>query len=109
MIWNRTRFVKVPGTDEQQANPRDESEWLRIQRPELAIVSVELWRRVQDRLNSFGSKSSEGRHRGLFSRAITSTYLFSGLLKCGDCGGNLIVGTGGGTHISPRKTVCANY
>ena len=108
VIWNRTRFVKVPGTNKRRAKPRDESEWLRIQRPELAIVSVELWRRVQDRLNSFGSKSSEGRHRGLFSRAITSTYLFSGLLKCGDCGGNLIVGTGGGTHVH-KKYVCANY
>ena len=108
VIWNRTRFEKVPGTNKRRAKPRDESEWLRIQRPELAIVSVELWRRVQDRLNSFGSKSSEGRHRGLFSRAITSPYLFSGLLKCGDCGGNLIVGTGGGTHVH-KKYVCANY
>lgn len=108
VIWNRTRFVKVPGTNKRRAKPRDESEWLRIPRPELAIVSVELWRRVQDRLNSFGRKQAEGRQRGLLSRAITSPYLFSGLLKCGDCGANLIVGTGGGTHRH-KKYVCANY
>jgi hypothetical protein len=34
--------------------------------------------------------------------------LFSGLLKCGECGANLIVGTGGGTH-KHKKYVCANY
>jgi hypothetical protein len=29
-------------------------------------------------------------------------------LKCGQCGGNLIVATGGGTHRHP-KYVCSNY
>jgi hypothetical protein len=28
---------------------RDQSEWISIQRPELAIVSIELWNRVQER------------------------------------------------------------
>ena len=87
---------------------RDESEWIRTQRPELAIVSGELWERVQTRLNFFGQKPSEGRRRGLFARALTSPYLFSGMLKCGECGANLIIGTGGGTHIH-KKYVCANY
>jgi site-specific DNA recombinase len=108
VIWNRTRFEKVPGTNKRRAKRRDESEWVRLARPELAIVSVELWDRVQQRLNFFGRKPSEGRRRGLFPRAITSPYLFSGLLKCGECGGNLIVGTGGGTHVH-KKYVCANY
>jgi len=30
------------------------------------------------------------------------------MLKCGECGANLIIGTGGGTHIH-KKYVCANY
>jgi site-specific DNA recombinase len=108
VIWNRTKFEKVPGTNKRRAKRRDESEWIRVQRPDLAIVPIELWDRVQQRLNFWGRKPSEGRRRGLFSRAITSPYLFSGLLKCGDCGGNLIVGTGGGTHVH-KKYVCANY
>jgi hypothetical protein len=87
---------------------RDESEWIRVQHPELAIVTTELWERVQARLDHFGLKPSEGRRRGLVARALTSPYLFSGLLKCGECGGNLIIGTGGGTHVH-KKYVCANY
>jgi hypothetical protein len=33
---------------------------------------------------------------------MTSPYLFSGLLKCGNCGANLIIATGGGTHRHPK-------
>jgi site-specific DNA recombinase len=108
VIWNRTKFEKVPETNRRVARPRDKSEWVRLERPDLAIVSSDLWGRVQVRLNRFGVKASEGRRRGLLSRAVTSPYLFSGLLKCGDCGGNLIIGTGGGTHVH-KKYVCANY
>jgi DNA invertase Pin-like site-specific DNA recombinase len=116
MVWNRMKFEKVPETNKRRAKLRDESEWIHIQRPELAIVSVELWSRVQDRLNFFGRRCSEGRRRGLLSRSVTSPYLFSGLLKCGQCGANLIVGTGGGKRMrdgsripAHPKYVCANY
>jgi site-specific DNA recombinase len=108
VIWNRSRFVKVPGTNRRLRKMRDQSEWIQIERPELAVVPVELWNRVQARLNLYGAKPAEGRRRGLFAREFTSPYLFSGLLKCGECGANLIVGTGGGTH-KHKKYVCANY
>ena len=110
------RFEKVPDSNKRRARLRDPSEWVRVQRPELAIVSPELWARVQARLDYFGRKPSEGRRRGLLSRAVTSPYLFSGLLKCGECGANLIIGTGGGKrmrdgrHLAAHpKYVCANY
>jgi site-specific DNA recombinase len=108
VIWNKSRFEKLPGTNKRRAKPRPENEWIRIDRPELAIVSTDLWGRVQSRLDFYGKGPSEGRRRGLLSRAITSPYLFSGLLKCGFCGANLIIGTGGGTHVHP-KYVCSNY
>jgi site-specific DNA recombinase len=108
LVWNQSKFEKVPETNKRRRKMRDKSEWIRMQRPELAIVPAELWDRVQARLNFFGQKPSEGRRRGLFSRALTSPYLFSGLLKCGECAANLIIGTGGGTHVHP-KYVCANY
>ena len=62
---------------------------------------------MQAQLNFFGQKLSEGRRRGLFKRALASPHLFSGMLKCGECGANLIIGTGG-TRIH-KKYVCANY
>jgi site-specific DNA recombinase len=108
VVWNRSKFEKVPRTNARRRKMRDESEWIRVQHPELAIVPTELWDRVQARFDYFGRKPSEGRRRGLFSRALTSSYLFSGLLKCGECGGNLVIGTGGGTHVH-KKYVCANY
>jgi site-specific DNA recombinase len=99
LVWNRLKFEKVPETNKRRSKLRDESEWIRTQRPELAIVSAELWDSMQARLNFFGQKPSEGRRRGLFKRALTSPYLFSGMLKCGECRANLIIGTSGGTHI----------
>jgi site-specific DNA recombinase len=104
LVWNRLRFEKVPETNKRRSKLRPESEWIRTKRPELAIVSTELWDRVQDRLNFFGQKPSEGRRRGLLSRAVTSPYLFSGLLKCDECGANLIIGTGGGLTFT--KSTC---
>ncbi len=108
VIWNRSKFEKVPESNKRRRKMRDESEWIRKQRPELAIVSEELWDRVQARLNFLGAKPSQGRRRGLLARSQTSPYLFSGLLKCGECGANLIIATGGGTHRHP-KYVCRNY
>ena len=108
VVWNRSKFEKVPESNKRRRKMRAESEWIRMERPELAIVSRELWDRVQARLDFFGQKPAEGRRRGLFSRALTSPYLFSGLLKCGECGANLVIGTGGGTHVH-KKYVCANY
>jgi hypothetical protein len=108
IIWNRSKFEKVPETNKRRRKTRDESEWIRLQRPDLAIVSTELWARVQERFRVFGGTHKSARLRGLLSRGLTSRYPFSGLLKCGECGGNLIVATGGGTHRHP-KYVCRNY
>jgi site-specific DNA recombinase len=108
LIWNRSKFVKVPESNKRRRKMRDESEWIRTQRPDLAIVSLEKWDQVQARLNFFGAKPSQGRRRGLLTRSLTSPYLFSGLLKCSECGANLIIATGGGTHRHP-KYVCRNY
>ncbi len=106
VIWNRSKFEKVPGTNKRRSKPRPQSEWKRSERPDLAIVSRELWEQVQRRLRSFDGLHTK--KRGLLPRSVTSPYLFSGLLKCADCGGNLIVGTGGGTHVH-KMYVCANY
>jgi site-specific DNA recombinase len=108
VIWNRSKFEKVPGTNKRRSKLRPQSEWKRSERSDLAIVSHELWEQVQQRFGSFDGLHTQ--KRGLLPRFLTSPYLFSGLLKCGrgDCGGNLIVATGGGSHVH-KKYVCANY
>jgi site-specific DNA recombinase len=104
-VWNRSKFVKVPGTNKRRSRPRPVSEWRRRSMPELAIVSTDLWNSVQNRFLVVGSIQVAAR-KGLLSRALTSPYLFSNLLKCGLCGSNLIIASGGGKK---PKYVCSGY
>ena len=105
-VWNRSQFKKVPGTNKRRSRPRPESEWKRIPMPELAIVSRDLWDAVQNHIKSVKTYSGNRTRLGLLSKAFTSPYLFSNLLKCGKCGSNLIIATGGGKK---RKYACAGY
>jgi site-specific DNA recombinase len=106
VVWNRSRFVKVPGTNKRRRRPRPESEWLRTSNPELAIVPANLWSAVRARFAALPEIRGYPKSRGLVPRAMTSPYLFSGLLKCGNCGANLIIATGGGTHRH-KKYACS--
>ena len=49
LIWNRTHFMKRPGTNKRVPRERPRSEWLIADRPELRIISTDLWRRVNER------------------------------------------------------------
>ncbi len=106
VVWNRSKFVKTPGTNKRQRRPRPESEWLRAFNPDLAIVPADLWSAVRDRFAALPGIWGYPKGRGLAPRAMTSPYLFSGLLKCGECGANLIIATGGGTHRH-KKYACS--
>jgi site-specific DNA recombinase len=106
VVWNRSKFVKVPGTNKRQRRLRRESEWLRSSNPELAIVPADLWSAVRARFAALPGILGYPKSRGLVPRAMTSPYLFSGLLKCGECGANLIIATGGGTHRH-KKYACS--
>jgi site-specific DNA recombinase len=102
VVWNRSKFVKVPGTNKRQRRMRPESEWLRSANPELAIIGGDLWKSVRDRFAALPAIWGYQKKPGLLSRGMTSPHLFSGLLKCGQCGANLIIATGGGTHRHPK-------
>src|SRR5208283_4328312 len=92
--------------NKRRSRPRPANEWRRNSMPELAIVSADLWNEVQNRFRVVGRVSQIARRKGLLSRAITSPYLFSNLLKCGLCGSNLIIASGGGKK---PKYVCSGY
>jgi site-specific DNA recombinase len=102
VIWNRSKFVKVPGTNTRQRRMRPESEWLRRTNPELAIIGHSLWSAVRTRFASLPEIWGYQKKPGLLPRGVTTQYLFSGMLKCGECGANLIIATGGGTHRHPK-------
>jgi site-specific DNA recombinase len=92
MIWNRSRFIKVPGTNKRVSRPRPKDEWQVIDRPELRIISAELWQLVEVRQSRM--QTLYGGRQGLLNRSASSGHLQTGFVKCGLCGGNLVIVTG---------------
>ena len=87
LVWNRQRFIKDPATGKRIARLRPESEWVIHDVPELRIVDQELWEKVKRRQGHIreNPKHQVGRHA--FWDRRRPRYLFSGLMKCGACGG----------------------
>ena len=46
-LWNRAQAIQLGGTRKQRKRP--ESEWLRIDAPELRIITQVLWAQVEER------------------------------------------------------------
>jgi site-specific DNA recombinase len=115
IVWNRTKKMRNPETGKKVSRARPESEYQRVDAPELRIVPEELWRRTHDtntRKNQFGIRRLGGMSRTPQSR----TYLFSGMLVCGDCGSNMVIISGSGKrgyvkygcHRHKHSGVCDN-
>lgn len=112
-VWNRTRWVKDPTTGKRRRTMRPVSEWIISEHPELRIVPEELWEAVQ-------ARTADVKHDTSRRLATTSKgpggrgpkYLFSGLLKCGLCGGAYIITGrttyGCATHKDRGPAACAN-
>ena len=116
IIWNRTKFIKQPGSNKRLRGERPESEWRILERPELTIISSDLWDRVQKHIVAMAERFKFGNHPGLLRRSDTSNNLLSGFRKCGVCGANLIIVSGRGknghhSYGCPQKFnhgVCSN-
>jgi site-specific DNA recombinase len=66
--WNKTKFVKDPETGKRTSVRRSKDDWVVEDRPDLAIVSGDLWTRVQERLKvvraAYGAAGTQQRPRG---------------------------------------------
>ena len=95
LVWNKKRKIRVPGTNRRVYRPRPESEWVTVEAPHLRIVSDELWTSVRRRFKlvreMWGRKNGKP---GLASGQQRQVYLFSGLLRCGECGGSITLVSG---------------
>ena len=92
MIWNKSRFVKQPGTNKRLRRPRPETDWRTLQNESLRIIDQPLWERVQARLAEV--QETYG-YAGL-QRGPNTAYLLTGFLRCGACGANIVIVTGRG-------------
>lgn len=84
-VWNTHKWTRVPGKRARRRTPRPESEHVVTEMAELAIVDRALWDRMQARM----VKRQHGSERT--TRKGQQTYLTSGLLRCGVCGGPMSV------------------
>jgi site-specific DNA recombinase len=93
LVWNRQRYVKDPSTRRRVSRMNAESEWIVTEVPELRIIDDELWQAVKARQSEIADKyvnvteaireAQSNRLNGL----RRPKALFSGLVRCGICGG----------------------
>ena len=94
LVWGKHQKVMRGGTKKLRRRP--ESEWLRLETPELQIVSSETWAAAHARLERARTTfvRSPGSGRLLVGRPAVhdfdSPYLLSGIAKCASCGGSLV-------------------
>ena len=100
LVWNRQRFIKDPNTGKRQARLNPPEHWIVEEVPDLRIVPEDMWLRVKERQDATRSDViSKGVARP--ERAHRPKHLFSGMLKCGYCGG-------GYTIVGKAHYGCAN-
>ena len=94
-LWNRTHKLRNPEGGRIETRDRPEPEWVRHELPEIRIVSEEQWMAVHRQIQLVNEKWGPKRIGGFNRTEQSRTYLFSGLLVCGICGGGITITTGG--------------
>ena len=112
-IWNRTAWIKDPVTGRRRRTLRPQSEWVIVESSELRIIDDTTWKACEARARSVkrdtaAKKSATGTGAG----GRGPKFLFSGLLKCGECGGAYVVQGrehyGCAAHKNRGASVCSN-
>ncbi|UVT18985.1 MAG: recombinase family protein [Nitrospira sp.] len=110
--WNRTQTIQRGGTRKRRQRP--ESDWIRLEAPELRIVSDVLWEQVEARRRKNAAAYQREAQGRLVARPTGedqhSAYLLSSIAKCVTCGGS-IVAIKKGPQGQSGKTVyrCSYY
>jgi site-specific DNA recombinase len=110
IVWNKTHKRDQWGRHKQAARP--EAEWIHTSAPELEIVSAALWRRAHAHLDTARrayDRSTVSTPGGRPISGVVSKYLLTGLTKCAECGGSMLVRSG--THGLRRayRYACSSY
>jgi site-specific DNA recombinase len=113
LVWNRQRFVKDPDSGKRIARLNPESEWIVQEVPHLRIIDDALWQAAKQRQEATSRKRDDDAgdaDQFRFWEHQRPKYLFSGLSKCGCCGGgfSMISSTLLGCSTSRNKGTCDN-
>jgi site-specific DNA recombinase len=87
LVWNRLRYIKDPDTGKRVSRLNPEAEWIIKDVPEMRIVTDELWQFVKQQQGEMGCHTASD--PAICTRRRPK-HLFSGLLRCGVCGGGFI-------------------
>jgi site-specific DNA recombinase len=85
-VWNRRVWKRAGAKKRRVPRLRPESEWIRRDRPELAIVDKPLWNAVQSRSAERSRQANVPKQR-----RSGPTSALSGLLRCGMCGNRMSI------------------
>lgn len=95
LIWNRTRKTRHPETGRRRSRPRPREEWIIHEHGDLQIVASDVIDRVRTR-----QRRNRAQGLGGLTTAPAHRYLFSGLMRCGRCDGNMVL-------VSKNRYGCA--
>lgn len=84
IVWDELQKIERDGTKQRRRRRTDDL--VKVEAPELRIVSENLWSAVQERFKISRSVSEKFNKRGIL-RDLQSNYLLSGLARCKHCGG----------------------
>ena len=96
ILYNRQAFRKDPDTRKRVSRANDAGETVSQAVPDLRIIDAETWSTVQARLDDAGGEQAHRR------RQRRQRRLFSGKLRCSECGGLVII-------ISTDRWGCSAY
>ncbi|MFC7047983.1 recombinase family protein [Emcibacter nanhaiensis] len=100
LVWNRLRYIKDPDTGKRISRLNPEQDWVIQEVPDLRIIDQTLWDKVKEQQGALKHRKPLQADNEL-GRYKRPQYLFSGLLKCGTCGG-------GFSMFSKTHLACSN-
>ena len=104
VAWNASTQVLSPETGKFERRTTPEHLWLHKAMEHLRIVSDQLWEQVQAQFVRTTKGFGVARAGGMSRTERSRKYLFSGLLRCGVCGGNMTI-----TTTNPPVYGCADH
>lgn len=99
LTWNKRVWVKHPDTGRRTYRERPESDWITRDDPSLRIVAPDIIAEVRRR-----QRDNAQRCAATFPPSSAQKYLFSGLMRCAQCGANFVMSASGRYGCAAHKT-----
>jgi site-specific DNA recombinase len=114
-VWNRLTYIKDPESGRRRSRPNGVQKVVAVDVPAWRIVSAGLWDAVRVRQAKLDQKAAShpaAAGAGAFWTEQRPRYLFSGLMRCGQCGGGFSKMSdahfGCSTARNKGPTICTN-